>query len=342
MQRATIAVLLASTASLNLRAQILIDSIPLPGISQGFWGIHVTPDTIFLGADFSGSIYFYSHQGTLLGSQPTGYDFNHGLVREAGSYLIAEDYTANGAGLYRVGLDGAPLGNWTFPPVIGGNSSGIGDLCADGNAVWYTMYFPDFDVYPYAYAYKWVPGDPSPIDTVPMFGEQPYGIALRGDTLYYVTDNLNGDLERIYAYDLANDEHIGSVALPDSDNDQSPRGLFFDGSHLYLVANRSGGAAFAFQTIFIYAFDPTLLVPDDQTKGGLRVHPVPADQQIMLDGVMPGSQIEVLDMCGRMVLKTQSAAHRASFDVSTLPSGPYAIMISSRVAQQVVRCMIEH
>ena len=316
----------ASAAS----AQILLDSIPLPGISQNFWGIHVANDTLFLGADFNGNVYHFDLSGAQLSTEPTGFTFNHGLIRRPSSYLVAQDYTTTGAHLYEVSLSGATLLNtWTFPPVIGGNSSGIGDICADGNAVWYTMYYPDFDVYPYAYAYKWVPGDPTPIDTVPMYGEQPCGIALKGDTLFYVTDNLNGDLERIYAYDLANEQTLGSIALPDADNDQSPRGLFFDGTYLYLVANRSGGAASAYQTIFIYAFDPTLRTPEREPGHGLVVHPIPAADQLVVDGIAPGCTIELLDLSGRAAMTKRADSFRTMFDVSAIPAGVYSIRVSA-------------
>lgn len=151
------ACILASVLSIGPgAAQTLIDSIPYPGISQGFWGIHLLNDTIFLGADFSGNVYFSDHDGNILGQQSTGYDFNHGLVRTASGYLIAEDYTPNGAHLYAVDLNGNLQNTWTFPDVIGGHSSGIGDICADGDAIWYTMYYPDFDNFPFAY--HWRPG----------------------------------------------------------------------------------------------------------------------------------------------------------------------------------------
>jgi len=335
-----IALLLTSSVC----GQTLVDSIPYPGISQGFWGIHVNPDTIFLGADFSGSIYYSDHQGTILGQLATGFDFNHGLVRRPSSYLIAEDYSTNGAGLYEVDLAGNLLNSWTFPDVIGGNSSGIGDLCADGNAVWYTMYYPDFDVYPNAYAYKWIPGDPAPIDTVPMNGEQPYGIALKGDTLFYVTDNLNGDAERIYAYDLTNEMDIGFVDLPDmaTDGDQRPQGMRYDGTHLYLVANRQGGSAFAYQTVFKYAFDINTAV-FTPVERELKVFPTLATDLVHVEYATPGATIHVLDGMGRVAYSTVASSMRQTITVDGWAAGAYVLFVTdergSSVSQrfQVVR-----
>lgn len=315
-------VLFALLAPVALNAQTLVDSIAYQGVNQGFWGIHVTSDTVFLGADGPGDIVFSDHDGNILGNLPSGHTFNHGLVRKAGSYLIAQDYTTNGAHLYEIALDGTLLNTWTFPDVIGGHSSGIGDLCIDGEAVWYTMYYPDFDVFPYAYAYKWIPGDPTPIDTVPLHGEQPYGIALRGDTLFYVTDNLNGDLERIYAYNLSTEQDIGSIALPDSDNDQSPRGMHYDGSRLYLVANRSGGAAFAYQTIFIYDFDASTAVWEQDDQPVLSVFPNPAQDRITINN--PSGRrfkARLMDASGRVIQDLLVSPGMNSMDISALAPG---------------------
>lgn len=80
MRRSTIALAIVSAAPIFCKAQVPIDSISYEGLSQGFWGIHVTPDTIFLGADFSGNVHYSDHTGTILGSLPSGYDFNHGLI----------------------------------------------------------------------------------------------------------------------------------------------------------------------------------------------------------------------------------------------------------------------
>lgn len=312
-------------------AQVLVDSIPYPGINQGFWGIHVNADTIFLGADFSGDIYFSDHSGNILGQQATGFSYDHGLIKRPSSYLIAKDFTTSGALLHEVDLSGGLMNTWTFPPVLGGNSSGIGDLCADGGAVWYTMYFPDFDDDPFAYAYKWIPGEPNAIDTVPLHGEQPYGIALKGDTLFYVTDNLNGDQERIYAYDLADQQDLGWIELPDTpfDNDMSPRGMFYDGEFLYMIANRQGGNAFAYQTVYIYAFETPTWVTEESRSGMVEVCPIPADLQVSVTSEV-GAVITFLDMNGRMVHNERSIGDRTLIATADLEPGTYVLRITGK------------
>ncbi len=321
------------------RAQVLVDSIPYPGQGTGVWGIHVTTDTIFLGSDLTGNIRFSDHNGSILGELTTPYDFNHGLIRRSASYLIAEDFTTNGAGLYEIDLSGALLASWTFPDVIGGASAGIGDLEANGNAVWYTMYYPDFNTYPFAYAYKWVPGDPAPVDTVPLQGEQPYGIALKGDTLLYVTDNLNGDQERIYAYDLANEQDLGWIELPDTpiDNDQRPQGMHYDGQFLYLVANRQGGSAFAYQTVFKYAFDISNAVFVREEPVAVLLHPSPASDVLTIRSVIGAARsYAVFDVSGKPVATGILNTDRTMLNVSDWAAGTYTVRIGDRVRRFLV------
>lgn len=319
--------LLVANTLLPLKAQVLIDSIPYPGSNLSFWGIEVYADTIFLGADGPGDIVFSSPSGAILGQLATGHTFNHGLVRKPNSFLIAQDYTTNGASLFEIGNNGEALGSWLFPDVNGGHSSGIGDLCADGEAVWYTLYYPDNDEDPYATAYKWIPGSSSPQDSVPLHGEQPYGIALKGDTLFYVTDNLNGDPERICAYDLTNDSDIGWVELPDTpiDNDMSPRGMHYDGSHLFLIANRQGGNAFAYQTIYIYAFEASVGFAERINKGSALVYPNPSAEQVTLEWPITGSTatVMIVDASGRLVHQERTTSFRVRINVAELNAGTY-------------------
>lgn len=338
--RTLFALIVTSTLLPDCSAQVLIDSISFPQLTS-IWGIHVAQDTIFLGQDGNGDILFADHQGNILGQQSTGFDFNHGLVRKADSYLIAEDYSTNGANLYEVGSNGSLIDNWTFPDVIGGPSSGIGDLCADGDAIWYTMYYPDFDAFPYAYAYKWIPGDPTPIDTVPLHGEQPYGIALKGDTLFYVTDNLNGDQERIYAYDLANEQDLGWIDLPDTpiDNDQRPQGMSYDGEFLYLVANRQGGSAFAYQTVFIYSFDASVGFSHAEHAELFTVFPNPANEWITVAHPGVGSYT-LTDMQGRRV-RSGSITHQATIDVRDLVRGMYALTLETSSESSTRRVLVQ-
>jgi hypothetical protein len=315
-----------------LRAQVLVDSIPYPGINQGFWGIWTNPDTVFIGADFSGDIYFSDHQGNILGQLPTGYNYNHGLIRRQNSYLIAKNYTVGGAPLHEIDLQGNPLNTWPFPQVIGGNPGGIGGLAADGDAVWFTVYHPDWTTYPYAYAYKWVPGTAQLLDTVPMNGRQPYGVTLKGDTLLYVIDNIHGDQERIYAYDLTNREDLFWFDIPDTpiDNDQSPRGLHYDGEFLYLMANRQGGSAFAYRTVFIYTFDEIGTgVVNNPPHRTMLLQPNPAGSMVQVhlprEEVARGVELQVIDRMGRVLMVRHTDTEVTTLDLTALPGGDHLV-----------------
>lgn len=343
--RITHLLLFSSALAPVCHSQSLIDSIPFPDVGQGFWGIHVTADTLFLADDFSGDIYFSDHAGNIIGQQATPYDFAHGLIVRPDEFWIPEDYAGDGAILYRIDPLGNAIGSWSFPDVIGGPSSGIGDICPDGDAIWYTMYYPDFDTYPYAYAYRWIPGDPAPIDTVPLNGSQPYGIALKGDTLFYVTDNLDGDPERIHAYDLTNEQDLGYVDLPDmaTDGDQSPRGMYYDGERLYLIANRQGGNAFAYQTVFIYAFDDPTFIRDDSARPLLRLYPSPSTDHVCFEGLDPGTEVTLHNEPGRVLRSSRAQGSSLVIPVSDLASGGYtATCLSQNGDRTHLRFIISH
>ncbi|MGB5289694.1 MAG: choice-of-anchor D domain-containing protein, partial [Ignavibacteriaceae bacterium] len=78
------------------------------------------------------------------------------------------------------------------------------------------------------------------IDTIFTYGTQPQGITVKGDTLFYVTDDNEGDPEIIFAVDLATEDTLFSFPVPDP-NGQSPRGLAWDGTYFWLLAEPVGG-----------------------------------------------------------------------------------------------------
>ena len=320
-------------SAITSRSQTLVDSIPYPGmLNLNFWGIHVTADTIFLGADGPGPVHFSDHQGSILGSQATGYTYNHGLIKRDDHYLIAKDYTSQGSILHMVGLDGQLIGSYNFPAGVLGTSQGIGDLEeAGGGAIWFTVYEPDAETYPFSYAYKWVPGTTALLDTVPLNGKQPYGVALKGDTLLYVIDNIHGDQERIYAYDLTNEQDLFWFELPDTpiDNDQRPFGMHWDGNYLYLVANRQGGSAFAHQTIFIYSIDGTVGIAPVELNEDLQVFPNPASDRINVNvsDVHASGSIRLIDPKGAVIKEQRLQAENTQVSVETMTAGNYWIQL---------------
>jgi hypothetical protein len=125
----------------------------------------------------------------------------------------------------------------------------------DGRHLWAAIYYPDFASYPFAYAYKFDLSTKSIVDSIPLRGKQVQGITVKGDTILYVTDNFQSDAERIYGYRKAVGDTIFSFAAPDPDNDCDPRGLFWDGSSLWLMAYRVGNNINQYRTLYKYVLN---------------------------------------------------------------------------------------
>ncbi len=243
----------------SLFAQSLINVYQFPSYNpyNFFWGITAKGNDLWIATDYDGTGYPYSMMyrvsktGVVLDSVTSPFKFNHGLAWDGGDFLWAEDYRTAGARVFRVSSTGVKLDSITLPSLIGGASGGIGDIELVENFLWFTIYYPDFVSYPNAYAYKMDIGSQTIVDTVPLYGRQPQGIAVKGDTIFYVNDNFQ-DAERIYAYRKAAHDTIFSFAVPDPDNDCSPRGLFWDGEYLWLIADRAGGSANTHRALYKY------------------------------------------------------------------------------------------
>jgi hypothetical protein len=235
-------------------SQTLVNTYQFPSYSQynSFWGITEVNDTLYIGTDNNGSIYKVTKTGVILDSIPTPFNFNHGLAWDGTGFWIAEQFRTAGARLYKVNMAGAVVDSI----YTGSYAGGIGDLFKDGNGLWFTVYSPDFTTYPYAYAYKVDLTTKLLVDTIPLRGRQVNGIAIKGDTVIYVNELFHTtpfiDNERIYAYREAVGDTIFSFPGPDPDGDDNPKGLHWDGQHLYMIAERIGGTAFVFKALYKY------------------------------------------------------------------------------------------
>ena len=65
------------------------------------------------------------------------------------------------------------------------------------------------------------------VDTIQVFGTQPTGITMKGDTLFYVMDGFDGNTENIYAVDLASKDNL-VPGMSGSSGRGRPRGLAWD------------------------------------------------------------------------------------------------------------------
>jgi hypothetical protein len=241
-------------------SQSLVGSYNFPYYNpyNSFWGVTAKNDTLWIGTDYDNTttypfsmLYKVSKTGIILDSLTTSLKFNHGLAWDGTGFWIAQDYTSGGAKIYKINL----AGNKIDSLVTGSYASGIGGIALDGNNLWFTVYYPDFTSYPFAYAYKMNLTTKTLVDTIPLRGKQVQGITLKGDTIFYVTTKFQGDAERIYAYRKAVGDTIFSFAAPDPDNDCDPRGLHWDGQYLWLVAYRVGNNVSAYRTLYKYAIN---------------------------------------------------------------------------------------
>ncbi|GAB1351244.1 hypothetical protein MASR1M107_34590 [Ignavibacteriales bacterium] len=123
---------------------------------------------------------------------------------------------------------------------MGGTAWGNGGL-------WFTVYYPN----PQAGVYKMDVSTQQLVDTLPVFGLQPQGVTVKGDTLFYVMENFEGDAERIYAVNIATEDTLFSFPVPMGTGASiSPRGLAWDGKYLWLLARMLSGTQRA-----LYKFD---------------------------------------------------------------------------------------
>ena len=167
-----------------------------------------------------------------------GMQESQGLAFDGTDFWYIDRKTARND-IFKVAPDGTVLDSITSAQIFGA-SKYLGGAAWDGDGLWISVYYPDAD----AALYKVDVGLKSIVDTIPVFGIQPTGITVKGDTLFYVMDGFQGDDERIYAIDLASEDTLFSFHVPENPGvRQSPRGLAWDGIYFWLLAEPVGASS---------------------------------------------------------------------------------------------------
>lgn len=241
--------------SSNIFSQTLVGTynFPLYNSYNGFWGITVKSDTLWIGSDYNGTgipakIYKVTKTGVILDSIVSPKDFNHGMAWDGSGFWIAEDFRTAGARIYKINMSGAIVDSI----YTGSYAGGIGGLALEGNKLWFTVYSPESTTYPFAWAYAINTTTKLKVDSIPLRCKQAQGIAIKGDSIIYVNDNFNSEPERIFVYSRTVGDTVMSFPGPDPDGDDDPKGMVWDGSNLYLVAKRIGNTANAYSSLYKY------------------------------------------------------------------------------------------
>ncbi len=159
---------------------------------------------------------------------------SQGLTHDGTNFWFIE--RSSGGDFFKVATDGTVLDSITSSQLFGG-AKYMGGAGWDGTHLWVSVYYPNPD----AALYKIDVSTKSIVDTIPTYGTQPQGITFKGDTLFYDMDDNDGDDERVFAVDLATEDTLFSFHVPDQAS-QSPRGLAWDGTFFWLLAEPVGGS----------------------------------------------------------------------------------------------------
>ncbi|TDJ55980.1 MAG: choice-of-anchor D domain-containing protein [Ignavibacteria bacterium] len=240
----TFVIILLSTLSYS---QTLLETVDLP--TGTYWNSGY-------GMVYSNSKYWISSSSSSTGSgiikavDNTGSEVDQilinyptmrasqGLAFDGTNFWYVERKTAR-CDLFKIAPDGTVLDSITTAQLFGA-SKYLGGAGWDGTGLWISVYFPNDE----AALYKVDVNSKTVVDTIPVFGIQPTGITVKGDTLFYVMDGFDGDNENIYAVDLATKDTLFSFHVPEQPGTrQNPRGLAWDGTNFWLLAEPVGAGS---------------------------------------------------------------------------------------------------
>lgn len=164
-----------------------------------------------------------------------GMQESYGLAFDGTNFWYVDRKTAR-CDIFKVSQAGVVLDSIPSSQLFGATNYLLGGAGWDGTHLWISVYYPN----PSAALYRIDINTKTIVDTIPTYGTQPQGITVKGDTLFYDMDDNDGHEERIYAVNLMTEDTLFSFHVPDPAS-QSPRGLAWDGTYFWLLAEPVGG-----------------------------------------------------------------------------------------------------
>jgi hypothetical protein len=179
--------------------------------------------------------------GNLLSSFQVNYNginSSQGLAHDGTNFWYVERKTSR-CDLYKVSPTGQVLDSIIISTINGGTSWYLGGAAWDGTGLWVSVYSPDNR----AGIYKINTTTKQLVDTIVALQLQPQGVAVKGDTLFYVNDGFQG-VDKIYAVSLVTKDTLFTFDTPELPGQrQNPRGLAWDGTYFWLLAEPVGASS---------------------------------------------------------------------------------------------------
>src|SRR5690554_2861638 len=180
-------------------SQTLIDVIDLP--SGAYWnsayGMVYENSSYWISSSSTsaqGLFYAVDDEGNIIDTYTVNYpgmQESQGLAFDGANFWYVDRKTAR-CDIFKLDQNGNVLDSITSAQLFG-SSVYMGGAAWDGTGLWISVYFPNAD----AALYKIDVASKSITDTIFTFGQQPQGITVKGDTLFYVMDDNDGDIEKI-------------------------------------------------------------------------------------------------------------------------------------------------
>lgn len=228
--------------------QTLLETVDLPSgtFYEYSYGMTFTNGKYWISSNSStvgkGIIYAVNSSGVQV--DMLDFDLNwiresQGLAFDGTDFWYVERKTAR-CDLYKVSSTGIVIDSIPTAELFSSSSIYLGGAAWDGDGLWISVYSPDSR----AALYKVNVAARTIVDTISVIGLQPQGITVKGDTLFYVMDGFQGDDEKIYAIDLNTETELFSFHVPETPGiKQSPRGLAWDGTYFWLMAEPVGASS---------------------------------------------------------------------------------------------------